>query len=189
MAKLTKTERRQALHRALAENPFLTDEELADRFSVSIPTIRLDRGVLGIPELRERTKAVAHSVYPNLRTLGDEELIGQLTDLVVGQYACSELQITEDMVLEKARVARGHHLFAQANSLASALVNDDIALTGSAQLRFMRLVRQDERVEMQGRVQLRQGNQYEIAISGWVQGQQVFQGQWKMFGFQRRKET
>ena len=51
----TKKER-QAILGKLKEDPFLTDEELSELFGVSIPTIRLDRLELGIPELRERIK-------------------------------------------------------------------------------------------------------------------------------------
>ena len=33
---------------------FITDEDLAEKFQVSIQTVRLDRMELSIPELRER---------------------------------------------------------------------------------------------------------------------------------------
>ena len=45
--------RHKALQEKLNEQPYLTDGELAERFGVSVPTIRLDRLALGIPELRE----------------------------------------------------------------------------------------------------------------------------------------
>jgi DeoR/GlpR family transcriptional regulator of sugar metabolism len=57
--KRSKKERQHLLKTTIEENPFITDEELADRFSVSVQTIRLDRLELSIPELRERIKHVA----------------------------------------------------------------------------------------------------------------------------------
>ena len=54
-----KKERQRLLQETIREDPFITDEELAEKFSVSIQTIRLDRLELGIPELRERIKNVA----------------------------------------------------------------------------------------------------------------------------------
>ncbi|HBS93731.1 MAG TPA: transcription factor FapR, partial [Firmicutes bacterium] len=54
-----KRQRQSELQSLLDDNPFLTDQELAERFAVSIQTIRLDRMELGIPELRERVKMVA----------------------------------------------------------------------------------------------------------------------------------
>ena len=52
----TKEERRKNIHEAVRQNPMLTDSELANLFSVSQATIRLDRQALGIPEMRKRIK-------------------------------------------------------------------------------------------------------------------------------------
>ncbi|GAE89212.1 transcription factor fapR [Acetivibrio straminisolvens JCM 21531] len=51
-----KKERQAILLEKLEHDPFLTDEELSEMLGVSVPTIRLDRLELGIPELRERIK-------------------------------------------------------------------------------------------------------------------------------------
>ena len=59
MGRLKKQERQKQLAEKLNITPIVTDEELALHFSVSVPTIRLDRLELGIPELRERIKAMA----------------------------------------------------------------------------------------------------------------------------------
>ena len=56
---IKKNERHQLLLQAIEENPFITDEELAERLQVSIPTIRLDRLELSIPEVRKRTREMA----------------------------------------------------------------------------------------------------------------------------------
>lgn len=52
--RLHKEERRQSIREVLHENPWLTDDELASRFFVSSATIRLDRQMMGIPQMRER---------------------------------------------------------------------------------------------------------------------------------------
>ena len=57
--KRTKKERQQLLINTIKNNPFITDEDLASEFTVSVQTIRLDRLELSIPELRERIKHVA----------------------------------------------------------------------------------------------------------------------------------
>ena len=49
MSRLKKQERQKQLQEKLNITPFLTDEELATHFNVSVPTIRLDRLELGIP--------------------------------------------------------------------------------------------------------------------------------------------
>lgn len=179
-----KQERHQALIEEIEKNPFSTDEELAQRFNVSVSTIRLDRSNLGIPELRERTRAVAHEAYDTLTSLEEQEVIGLLTELKVGQMGRSAMLIEENMVLDKARVARGHHLFAQANSLAIALVDAEAAVTGSVDLKFLRPVHLGETVIAYGKVIKRKGNKYWVDIKAQVNQEDVLIGHWILFGFE-----
>lgn len=174
--RLSKKERQQNLLRILDENAFLTDEELSARLAVSVPTIRLDRMELGIPEVRERVKKVAAANYEKVRALSGGELVGELLDLELGQSGLSLLEITPEMVLERSGIARGHHLFAQANSLAVALVDAELALTGSARIRFLRPVRLGERVIAKGTVAVRKGNRYLVEVNSRVGTEAVFQG-------------
>ena len=185
MGRNSKEERRKVLGEELSKHPFFTDDELAERFKVSVSTIRLDRGELGIPELRERTRAVAREAYSTLKSLDGQELIGELLELVIGERACSELMIEESMVLAKARVARGHYLFAQANSLAIALVDAPMALTGSVQLKFIRPVQVGEVVVAVGKVLKRQRNKYWVQVSGHVGTEEVLRGDWVLFAIDR----
>ncbi|MDO0821641.1 transcription factor FapR [Desulfosporosinus nitroreducens] len=184
MARYSKEERRKLLGEALLKNPFSTDEELSERFKVSVSTIRLDRGELGIPELRERTRAVAQEAYSTLKSLDDQELIGELLELVIGERACSKLMIDESMVLTKARVARGHYLFAQANSLAISLVDAKVALTGSVELKFIRPVQLGEVVIAKGMVLKRKQNKYWVQILVSVGSEEVLKGNWILFAIE-----
>jgi acyl-coenzyme A thioesterase PaaI-like protein len=181
MGRNSKKERRKVLGEELSKHPFFTDDELAERFKVSVSTIRLDRGELGIPELRVRTRAVAQEAYSTLKSLDDQELIGELLELVIGERACSELMIDESMVLAKARVARGHYLFAQANSLAIALVDAPMALTGSVELKFIRPVQLGEVVVAVGKVLKRKRNKYWVQVSVHVGTEEVLRGDWVLF--------
>ena len=52
--RLSKELRLKELLRELEMDPLQTDEALAQRFGVSVQTIRLDRLELGLPEMRER---------------------------------------------------------------------------------------------------------------------------------------
>jgi len=185
MGRKSKEERRKVLGEELSKHPFFTDDQLAERFKVSVSTIRLDRGELGIPELRERTRAVAQEAYSTLKSLDDQELIGELIELVIGERACSELLIDESMVLTKARVARGHYLFAQANSLAIALVDAPMALTGSVELKFMRPVQLGEVAVAVGKVLKRKQNKYWVQISVHVGTEEVLRGDWVLFAVDR----
>ena len=185
MGRNSKEERRKVLGEELSKHPFFTDDELAERFKVSVSTIRLDRGELGIPELRERTRAVAQEAYSTLKSLDDQELIGELMELVIGERARSELMIAESMVLAKARVARGHYLFAQANSLAIALVDAPMVLTGSAELKFIRPVQLGEVAVAVGKVLKRKRNKYWVQVSVHVGTEEVLRGDWILFAIDR----
>lgn len=189
LTRFRKLERREALKTALSQNPFLTDEELAQTFGVSISTIRLDRGKLDIPEVRLRTLAVAHESYSALKALGEQEIIGSLVDLKIGEYARSELLIDESMVLKKARVARGHHLFAQVNSLAIAVVDAEVAVTGSTRLKFVRPVHLGERVVAEGKVSKRKDNKYWVEVLAKVGEEQVLKGRLFVFAFPEAAES
>ena len=67
MARTGRDERHELLKKRIEENPFINDEELAEEFSVSIATIRLDRMALGIPELRIRIKQRAVAAGPETK--------------------------------------------------------------------------------------------------------------------------
>lgn len=189
MTRHHKHERHQALRDEIDKNPFSTDEELARHFGVSVSTIRLDRTELSIPELRERTKAVAHEAYDTLKSLGEAELVGELRDLHIGESGSTLLKIEESMVLSKARVTRGHHLFAQANSLAIALVDAEIVLTGSVDMKFLRPVRYGETVLAEGKVLRRKGNKYWVEITAHVNQDLVLTGTWVVFAVEKPLEV
>lgn len=141
---LKKSERRYALVAFLEQDPFATDEQLADRFGVSIATIRLDRNALHIPEVRERIRRVASDRQDDLRSLDEQELVGRLIKLELNRYAESELIIQPVHVFRRTNIVRGHVLFAQINSLAIALMDADVALTAKTEMRFYRPVHLEE---------------------------------------------
>jgi Uncharacterized protein, possibly involved in aromatic compounds catabolism len=143
--RLSKRERHQQLNKLIEENPFLTDRELTRLLKVSIQTIRLDRLELSIPELRERLKMMAERSYDSVRSLPLDEVIGEIVDLQLDKSGISLFEIREEHVFSRSGIARGHYVFAQANSLAVAVINDEVALTASADIRFVRPVRLGEK--------------------------------------------
>lgn len=176
-----KQERQQKLITLLEENPFLTDEELAESLGVSVPTIRLDRLELNIPELRVRTKEVAEQFYGKIRSLGTGELIGELIDIEIGKRGVSVLEVRPDMVFAKTKILRGHYLFAQTNSLAVALINAEVVLTGKAEVRFLQPVFLGEKVIAYAHVTKRKGKSYFIEAISRVGNKEVFRGKFAVF--------
>ncbi|WP_017249376.1 MULTISPECIES: transcription factor FapR [Brevibacillus] len=174
IARLPKKDRQSRLVQYLADNPFATDEDLAELFHVSIQTIRLDRLELGIPELRERIKTVAEKSLDPVKSLGVDEVIGEIVDLQLDSQAISVLEIKEEHVFSKTQIARGHYIFAQANSLAVAVINADVALTATARIRFVRPVRIGEKLVAKAVVRSRDGDECKVRVETKVQGELVF---------------
>jgi acyl-coenzyme A thioesterase PaaI-like protein len=176
-----KRQRQQELRSLIEKEPFLTDEELAARFAVSVQTIRLDRLALGIPELRERIKAVATNKHKVLRSLEVNEVIGELIELDLNRMAISILEIGPEHVFSRTKIARGHYLFAQANSLAVSVIDAEIVLTGSAEVRFIRPVKQGERLISKAVVRENRDDRALVEVMSKSGGESVFEGQFVVF--------
>ncbi|WP_042348962.1 transcription factor FapR [Bacillus massiliigorillae] len=179
-----KKERQALLKETIHENPFITDEELADKFSVSVQTIRLDRLEMSIPELRERIKHVAEKNYSDeIKSLPIEEVIGDIIDIELDQSAISILDISKEHVFKRNGIARGHHLFAQANSLAVAVTNDEFTLTSKANINFTRPVKQNERVIAKAKVTQHDNDSKRsiVEVNSYVGTELVFKGSFEMY--------
>lgn len=182
--RINKQERQKLLITTIHKNPFITDDELAEKFSVSVQTIRLDRLELSIPELRERIKNVAEKRYEDqVRSLPIEEVIGEIIDIELDQSAISIFDVKEEHVFKRNKIARGHHLFAQANSLAVAVINDELALTAKANIQFKRSVNQNERVVAKAKVKKieEENGRTFVEVNSFVNKELVFTGEFEMY--------
>jgi len=172
-----KADRRASLQELLKEHPFLTDEELADHFGVSIQTIRLDRSVLQIPDVRERTRALAEHNYALVRAIGSGEIVGELMTLDLGRNATSVLTTDAAMAFSKTRLVRSHYIFAQADSLALAVIDSDRAITGLSNAKFKRPVTAGERLLARAEVlRSRAPNESVVLVETTVGEDKVFRG-------------
>lgn len=176
-----KRDRQAMLREKIRENPFLSDEDLAVLFGVSIQTIRLDRLALGIPELRERTKSVAERTYGIVKSMGSKEIVGELIDITLGKRGISILETTEEMAFERSRVVRGQYIFAQAESLAIALIDAGVVLTGLANVKFKRPVTMGEKLVAKGEVIRTRRTQHVVLVETRVGIENVFRGKFSVF--------
>jgi len=179
----SKKDRHELLKKIIEENPFITDEDLAIQLSVSIQTIRLDRLELSIPELRERIKNVATQQLQDVKSLPVDEIIGEVIDIHFNESAISIFDVKEEHTFSRNGIARGHHLFAQANSLAVAVIHDDLALTAKSNFVFIKPVRTNERVIAKAKVlpQTEDPKRRLVEINGFVENEQVFHGLFEMY--------
>lgn len=178
---LTKGERQERLLELVGEDPLLTDERLAKEFGVSVQTIRLDRLELGIPEMRVRAQELVVKAQERLKSLGPAEVAGDLVDLTLGKSGISILETTQEMSFKKSGIVRGHHLFAQGNSLAVAVIDAEIALTGSARLQFHEPVYAGDRVVAKAQVIQVEENRSLVDVESRVGRRTVFTGRFVVF--------
>ncbi len=181
MSKYTKSERQKKLNEIIDKNPFYTDKELAAKFEVSVQTIRLDRMELNIPEVRKRTRKLAQDAYDNLRSVTEGEVIGELIKLELNNYAESFLKTTSEMALQETDIIRGHHIFAQANSLAVAVIDAELVLTGSVDMKFLKPVNIGDSIQAQAEVKDIQNRKYVIQVITFRKQEKIFQGAFTMF--------
>lgn len=180
MARVKKKIRQQLLVDQVKEKPFLTDEELAKLLKVSVQTIRLDRLELGIPELRERIRKMAEHAQPKVKSIESGEIVGELIDLELGKSGISLLRITEDMVFAKTQIAKGYFVFSQANSLALAVIDAPMAVTGVANVKYKVPVHVGEKLIAKAEIIRRRGNKYFVWVKTRNETQEVFRAKFIM---------
>ncbi len=182
---LVREERLRRLQARIAEQPALTDEDLAREFGVSIHTIRADRQKLGIPEARQRTRDVAASLFGEAKSLTAQEIVGELLEIEPDRSGLSLLETGPEMGFRKSGIVRGHVLFAQANSLAAAVIDADVALTSEAEVAFVSPVKVGEKTLAKARVAGVDGRKREVEVAIKTRERLVFRGRFIVYGLTR----
>ena len=188
MARVKKKERQQLLVEKVKEKPFLTDEGLAKALGVSVQTIRLDRLELGIPELRGRIRKMAETAQNKVKSIQSGEVVGELIDLELGHSGISLLRVTEDMVFAKTQIAKGHYMFSQANSLALAIIDAPMAVTGVANVKYKVPVHVGEKLIAKAEIVRVRGNKYFVWVKTRNDTQEVFRAKFIMVSWGEEKK-
>lgn len=175
-----RSELKKLRHRQLIElittNPLMTDEEIAASLGVSMSTVRLDRGLLSIPELRERMRTMAEHATSRLKSLRAEEVVGELLELEPDRWALSVLNTTRDMAFRHTNLVGDYYLYAQAATLAIATIDREMVVVGSARLRYRRAAYVGERILARSKVGTHKGDKYVVSVHTRVADREVFVG-------------
>ena len=163
MSRLKKQERQKQLQEKLNITPFLTDEELATHFNVSVPTIRLDRLELGIPELRERIRVMATGQSQETVENVPYEVVGELIDVTEGQQALSMLRTTADME-DRFGYVEPQYLYAQANSLAKVVMGTTVCSAEVGNIKYKNPVGAGTNLVAKAEIVRRRGNKFFIWV-------------------------
>lgn len=171
-----KKQRHRQLIELITSNPLLTDEEIAASLGVSMSTVRLDRSLLSIPELRERMRTMAEQATSRLKSLRAEEVVGELLELEPDGWALSVLNTTRDMAFRHTNLVGDYYLYAQAATLAIATIDRDMVVVGSARLRYRRAAFVGERILARSKVGTHKGDKYVVSVHTRVADREVFVG-------------
>lgn len=181
----TKKIRQSTLVDRIREDPFLTDEELSEIFNVSIPTIRLDRLELGIPELRERLRHIAEENSKKVKSIQKKEVVGEILDITLNKYAVSIFETDETMVFERSRIVRGSHIYSLAESTAMAVIDSDVALVGVANIKYKIPVNSGTRLVAKAEVKEIRRNSYIVWVKISEKNNEVFRGKFILVSLEK----
>ena len=186
---ISKKDRQLSLENRIQLDPFLTDEELSEVFNVSIQTIRLDRLELGIPELRERIKNVAETNYAKVKSIFGKEIVGELVDLDLGKNGISILETDASYAFEKTNVIKGHHIYAQAESLAIAVIDANVALIEVANIKYRSPVFSGDKLVARAEVVRTRENKYFVWVFIKAKQLEVFRGKFILVSFSEKNSS
>ena len=149
-------------------------EALARKLAVSVQTVRLDRMELGIPELRARVRTLAENAREKVRAIPHAEVVGDLLSLELGVRGTSALKVTDNLLFADSDIARGTALFSQANSLALAIIDAPVAVTGVANVKYKVPIHKGDTVIAHAEIVKMRGNKIFVWVKTYRDGKEVF---------------
>lgn len=183
-----KKERQKLLKREVARNPFLTDEDLSEMYKVSVPTIRLDRLELKIPEYRERIRDVAKKLHGKVKSIKSSEFVGELLDITLGKNAMSVLETDESMAFENTQIVQGKYIYSLAESLAISVIDSSVALVGVANIKYKTPVYSGSKLFAKAEVKRNKGNSFIIWVHILRNKEEVFRGKFILVSLEIKNE-
>jgi acyl dehydratase len=166
--------RHKQLLRLLDSDPLMSDSELARELGVSVGTIRLDRGLLNVPELRERARQMAENASSRLTSMKQDEVIGEVIELEPNRIALSVLSTNREYAFRHTDLIADHYIYAQAASLAIAVVKEDLAIVGAARAQFKRPARVGDRLMACAKVGTHKENKYVVSVHTRIGNSEIF---------------
>ncbi|ABP67193.1 transcription factor FapR [Caldicellulosiruptor changbaiensis] len=190
MAKLSRKERHRLLLQKIKENPFITDEELAEEFGCSVQTIRLDRAILDIKEVRERIKEMAKESLGKLKTISPRDVVGEIIDIELGSYAIATFEPELWMTFSNSQMVKGQHIYAFAESIAMSVIDAKAALIGIANIKYKTPVFANDRLVARAELKKKRNNKYIVWVFIKRNNEEVFRGKFILVAIDdENKET
>lgn len=174
--KTGKKYRQERLAKLLDNNPMATDEELASLLEVSVSTVRLDRALMGVPELRERVRRMAQEAGSKLRSLSRSEIVGDLLELEPNRWALSVLRTTREMAFRTTDILWDHYIYAQASSVAVAAIEAAAVIVDSMRGEYKGHAKVGDVLIARAKVGVSKDNRYIVSVRTRVGEKEIFVG-------------
>ena len=174
--KSAKRLRQGQLAKLVDENPMVTDEELASFLEVSVSTVRLDRALMGVPELRERIRRMAQEAGSKLRSLSRSEIVGDLLELEPNHWALSVLRTTREMAFRTTDFLWDHYIYAQASSIAVAVIEAAAVIVDSMRGEYKGHARVGDVLIARAKVGTSKDDRYIVSVRTRVREKEIFVG-------------
>jgi hypothetical protein len=168
--------RQSRLAKLLDRDPMATDQGLASLLGVSVSTVRLDRALMGVPELRERIKRMAQEAGSKLRSLSRSDIVGDLLELEPNRWALSVLRTTREMALRATDILWDHYIYAQASSLAAVAIEAASVVVGSMRGEYRAYARVGDVLVARAKVGVGKDDRYIISVRTRVGDTEIFVG-------------
>lgn len=169
--RLDKDVRRAHMADVLRQDPGKTDQSLAALFGVSVATIRLDRRMMGIPQMKERLEAAIHPEKPSR----DMEIIS----LEKGKVGLALLHTAEEGN-QKEGFIPAERLYGLAAKLAALVVGEPFAPTQVGNIKYKKPVSSGERLVAQAKVTHMRGTKQYIYVTIATKDTEIFRAKFIM---------
>ena len=171
-----KQQRHKQLIKLIGTNPLMTDGEIAEALGVSLSTVRLDRGLLAIPEVRERMRSMAERATSKLKSMKSEEVAGELLELEPNKWALSMLATSEEMAFRHTNLVSDYFIYAQAATLDIATIDAEMVVVGAARLRYKQPAYVGEKIIARSKVGTHKADKYVVSVHARVDDREIFVG-------------
>lgn len=167
-----KRERHKRLVSIVNANPFVKDDELAEILNVSVATIRIDRGELGIGEYRERVKNMARTV--------SGKSTAEILDMELYHKGISVINTDDVITYDGTDVIKGQAMFGIAENLALDIINAKEALIRVANTKYIKEVKKGEKLVAKFEVIRVKNNEYIVWVKIHANREEVFRSKFNL---------
>lgn len=132
--------------------------------------------MLNVPELRERMKRMVQKATSRLRSLKQEEIVGDLLELEPNRWALSILETRRDMAFRETNMICDHYIYAQASSIAIAVIEADMVLVESVRGEYKGHAMIGDSLVARAKVGVHKDNKYIVSVRTKVGEEEIFVG-------------